>query len=121
MFHSRAMEDRINRIHERTLTLIYPNQHTLTFKELLEKNKTIEIIQRNSKTLATEIYKTKNKISPEVVNSLLEFFFLSGFSFTNTDDSQDSRGKGGDHLLFHSTTSTRSRTFRHLFATLHVR
>ena len=29
--------------------------------------------------------------------------------------------KGGDHLLFHSTTSTRSRRFRHLFATLHVR
>ena len=31
------------------------------------------------------------------------------------------QGKGGDHLLFHSTTSTRSRAFRHLFATLHVR
>ena len=31
------------------------------------------------------------------------------------------QGKRGDHLLFHSTTSTRSRTFRHLFATLHVR
>ena len=29
--------------------------------------------------------------------------------------------KGEDHLLFHSTTSTHSRTFRHLFATLHVR
>ena len=29
--------------------------------------------------------------------------------------------KGGDLLLFHSTTSTRSRTFGHLFATLHVR
>ena len=31
------------------------------------------------------------------------------------------QGKGRDHLLFQSTTSTRSRTFRHLFATLHVR
>ena len=30
------------------------------------------------------------------------------------------QGKGGDHLLFHSTTSTCSRTLRHLFATLHV-
>ena len=29
--------------------------------------------------------------------------------------------RGGDHLLFHSTTSTYSQTFRHLFATLHVR
>ena len=48
------------------------------------------------------------------------FFFLSGFSFTDTDNSQDSRGREGT-ILFHSTTSTRSRTFRHLFATLHVR
>ena len=31
------------------------------------------------------------------------------------------QGKGGDHFLFHSTTSTRLRTFRHLVATLHVR
>ena len=73
MFHSRAMERRTNRIHERTLRLIYPNQHQLTFKELLEKNKTVSIHQRNLQTLATEIYKAKNKISPEVVNSLFEF------------------------------------------------
>ena len=57
MFHSRAMEHRINRIHERTLRLIYPNKHQL----------------QNLQTLATEIYKAKNKISPEVVNSLFEF------------------------------------------------
>ena len=37
MFHSRAMEHRINRLQERTLRLIYPNQHQLTFKEVLEK------------------------------------------------------------------------------------
>ena len=73
MFHSRAMEHRINKIHERTLRHIYPNQHQLTFKELLEKNNTFSIHQRNLQTLATEIYKAKNKISPEVVNSLVEF------------------------------------------------
>ena len=67
------MEHRINRIHERTLRLIYPNQHQLTFKELLEKNKTVSIHQRNLQTLVTEIYKAKNKISPEVVNLLFEF------------------------------------------------
>ena len=52
--------------------------------------------------------------------SILWFFFLSGFSFTDTDNSQDSRGRE-ETILFHSTTSTRSRKFRHLFATLHVR
>ena len=67
------MEHRINRIHERTLRLIYLNQHQLTFKELLEENRTVSIHQRNLQTLTTEIYKAKNKIFPEVVNSLFEF------------------------------------------------
>ena len=70
MFHSRAMEHKINRIHERSLRLIYPNQHQLTFKELLEKNKTSSIHQRNLQILATEIYKAKNKTSPEATNLL---------------------------------------------------
>ena len=48
------------------------------------------------------------------------FFFLSGFSFTDTDNSQDRRGREGT-ILLHSTTSTRSPTFRHLFASLHLR
>ena len=73
MFHNRAMEHRINRIHERALRRIYPNQNQLTLKELLEKNKAVSIHQRNLQTLATEIYKARNKISPEVVISLFEF------------------------------------------------
>ena len=52
--------------------------------------------------------------------SFVIFFFLSGFSFTDTDNSQDSRGREGT-ILFHSTTSTHSRTSRNLFATLHVK
>ena len=49
------------------------------------------------------------------------FFFLSGFSFTDADNSQYRRGREGTFFLFHCTTSTASRTSRHLFATLHVR
>ena len=46
---------------------------------------------------------------------------FNSHSFTDTDDSQDTRGKVGDHPMFQFTTSTRSQIFRHLFATLHVR
>ena len=45
----------------------------------------------------------------------IRVFFHGHWQFTGQ------QGKGGDHLLFHSTTSTRSRTFRHLFITLHLR
>ena len=37
MFHSWAMEHKINKIHERTLRLTYLNQDQLIFKEPLEK------------------------------------------------------------------------------------
>ena len=73
VFHSRAMDHRINRIHEITLRLIYPNQYQIIFKVLSEKSKTVSIHQINLQTLAIEIYKVKNNISPEVVNSLFEF------------------------------------------------
>ena len=47
-------------------------------------------------------------------------FFYQGFLHRHWRFTRQ-QGKGGDHLLFHSTTSTRSQTLRHLFATLHVR
>ena len=48
------------------------------------------------------------------------FFFYQGFLHRNWRFTGQ-QGKGGDYLLFHSTTSTRSWPWRHLFATLHVR
>ena len=46
--------------------------------------------------------------------------FPSGFSFTDTDDLQNSRRRE-EPSLFLSTICAHSRTLRHLFATLHVR
>ena len=48
------------------------------------------------------------------------FFFYQDF-LSRTLTTHRTAGEGRAHLLFHSTSSTRSRTFRHLFATLHVR
>ena len=59
--------------------------------------------------------KVSNK-NNRIVNHL-NIFFLS---FTNTDHSRDSRGREEPSLFF-LTTYTRSRTFRHIFATLHLR
>ena len=48
------------------------------------------------------------------------YFFLYQDFLSRTLTTGQQR-KGRDHLLFHSTTSTRSWTFRRLFALLHVR
>ena len=52
----------------------------------------------------------------------MSVFFLSGFSFTDTDDSQDSRGR--EETIFYSTLPLPPSAYEHLdiyFATLHVR
>ena len=54
------------------------------------------------------------------VTSNLHFFSIRVFFHRHWLFTGQQR-KGGDHRLFHSTTSTRSRTFRYLFTTLHVR
>ena len=49
------------------------------------------------------------------------FFFSVRVFFRRHWQVTGQQGKRGDHLLFHSSTFTRSQTLRHLFATLHVR
>ena len=65
--------------------------------------------------LASEAFWIRHRVAR------LEFFFSIRVFFQGHWWLTGQQGKGGVHLLFHSTTSTRSWTFRHLFATLHVR
>ena len=67
MFHSRELSNRINRIHERALRLVYQD-NSLSFAELLEKDNSVTIHQRNLLVPATEIFKLKNGLAPEIMN-----------------------------------------------------
>ena len=67
------MEHRINKIHERVVRLIYLFDSELAFKELLDKNKTVNIHQKNLEVPATEIFKAKLNISPEILKELFSF------------------------------------------------
>ena len=61
IFHSRKINTRINSLHERVLRVVY-RDYNATFSELLTKDKSVTIHQRNLQLLATEIFKTKNEI-----------------------------------------------------------
>ena len=69
MFHSRTMNNRINRLHERALTLVY-NETNLTFQELLELDNSFTIHHRNLQKLATEMYKVINNLSPTFMKNI---------------------------------------------------
>ena len=53
MFHSQNLNNKINRIHERALRIIY-NDKSSSFQNLLEKDNSVTIHHTNIKILATE-------------------------------------------------------------------
>ena len=63
MFHSRSLNNKINRIHERALRITY-NDKSSSFQNLLEKDNSATIHHRNIKILATETYKFLQGLSP---------------------------------------------------------
>ena len=73
-----------------------------------------------SQQITSHIFKRRKQPSGDVLVFKKIFFSIRVF-FHGHWRLIGQQWKGGDHFLFHSTTSTRSRTFRHLFATLHVR
>ena len=69
MCHSRALNNKINKLHERALRQVYTDK-SLTFEQMLEKDGSVTIHQRNLQKLATEMYKVKNGLSPKIMADL---------------------------------------------------
>ena len=70
MFCDRNLDHKINRLHERALQIAY-NDYKASFEELLEKDGSVNIHQRNLQCLATEMLEIKNKLSPPFICDLV--------------------------------------------------
>ena len=70
MFHDRKNNNRINKIQERALKLIY-KEDASSFTDLLKRDSSVTIHERNLQVLATEIYKVENNIGPVMMNAIL--------------------------------------------------
>ena len=69
MCHSRALNNKINKLHERALRVVYKDK-SLTFEQMLERDGSLTIHQRNLQKLAIEMYKVKNGLSPDIMANL---------------------------------------------------
>ena len=69
MFHSRKLNSRINKLDERVLRMVYQD-YTSSFTELLEKDNSTTIHNRNIQLLATQLFKVKNGLSPPFMNEI---------------------------------------------------
>ena len=62
--------NKINRIHERALRLVY--QNNLSFSELLDLDNSVTVHQKTLQVLVTEIYKVKHGITLEIMKNIFE-------------------------------------------------
>ena len=82
MFHSRELNNRINRLHKRASRLIY-NDFTTSFEQLLDKDNSFTIHQKNIQSLTIEMYKVAHGLSTNLFSEI----------FTNNEATNHFRSK----------------------------
>ena len=75
MYHNRKLSHKINGIHERALRMVYKDKKC-TFNELLQKDKLVTIHISNLQTLATDMYKVKNKSVADLLITLQTIMYF---------------------------------------------
>ena len=71
MFHSRSLINKINRLHERCLRIIYKDRHS-NFEKLRNKDNSVSIHYNNIHGLAIELYKIANDMSPKIMSKVFK-------------------------------------------------
>ena len=71
MFHSSSLNNKINRLHERCLRMIYIDKQS-NFEELLVKDNFVTIHHRNIQRLAIQMYMVANSMSPDIMSEIFQ-------------------------------------------------
>ena len=69
MFHSRHLNNKINRIHERVLRIVYKDYES-NFNTLLGKDNSVSIHAKNLQILMIEMFKTKENMNPHFMKEI---------------------------------------------------
>ena len=71
MLHSKTLNNKINRLHESALRIVYSNCKS-SFNTLLEKDNFFSIHHRNIQILAIEIYKLLHGLTPAIIGDIIK-------------------------------------------------
>ena len=83
MFHIRKLNNHMKNIHECTLRIAFIDYKS-TFQQTLKQNKSTSIHQRNIQIHFTEIFKTKNRFNPVIMEDVFKFENLT-YNFRNAE------------------------------------
>ena len=79
MYQSRLTNNKINRLHEKCLCIVYSDK-TSSFKELLDKDGSVNIPKRNLQVLTAELFKVYRNLSPNIVAEIFRTV-LNNYNF----------------------------------------
>ena len=68
MFRSRQINHKIYKLHERALRIVYNDNFSSI--ELLSKDNSVTVHQRNLQIFATELHKILNRLSPDTIQDI---------------------------------------------------
>ena len=71
MFHSRGVNSKINHLHERSLRIAYKDNIS-SFEDLLKRDRSFTIHQRNIQSLAIELLKVKGNLSNNIIYDIFQ-------------------------------------------------
>ena len=71
MCHNRTNNNKINRLHERCLRIVYKDNKS-SFQELLDKDKGVTIHVKNVRTLAVEMFEVSNNYSTSLMSEIFD-------------------------------------------------
>ena len=71
MFHDRGLNNKINRVHERTLRCVYEDEIS-TFESLLQMDGSLSIHHRNIHALCIEMFKVNKNIGTEIMSNIFK-------------------------------------------------
>ena len=72
-FHSRTLNNKINRLYEKALQPFYRNNTRLSFEDLLQEVEKVNTHQRHLQILATKIYNVKIDLAPDIMQYIFHF------------------------------------------------
>ena len=72
MCHSRNINNQINKLYECALRLVY-NDKSSSFRELLERDKSVTIHERIIQVLLTVIFKVKSRVKSKIMTESFKF------------------------------------------------
>ena len=85
MFHSRTINNKINRLHERALRIVYSDFKS-SFEGVLMKDNSFSIHERNIQSLAIEIYQFFNGLSPSFLNNVFHKNISNSYDLPNNKE-----------------------------------